>query len=62
MNRVKIISKIAAFHSEEEGPTTVEYAIMLAMILGVCILSVQALSNKTRDSFDQSASAIEAAL
>ncbi|QDS86687.1 hypothetical protein EC9_08600 [Rosistilla ulvae] len=57
-----MISKIVAFHRDEDGPTTVEYAIMLAMILGVCILSVQALSDKTRDSFDQSAAAIDAAL
>ncbi|WP_246105949.1 Flp family type IVb pilin [Rosistilla ulvae] len=62
MNRAKMISKIVAFHRDEDGPTTVEYAIMLAMILGVCILSVQALSDKTRDSFDQSAAAIDAAL
>ncbi|QDV10997.1 hypothetical protein CA51_08560 [Rosistilla oblonga] len=62
MNRVKLISEIVAFHREEDGPTSVEYAIMLAMILGVCILSIQVLSDKTRDSFDQSAAAIDAAL
>jgi Flp pilus assembly pilin Flp len=31
---------IKVFLGEEQGPTTVEYAIMLAMIIGICIVAV----------------------
>lgn len=46
---------------EEEGPTAVEYAIMLALIIAVCIGSVTLMAERTRSSFDDSADAIERA-
>lgn len=48
--------------AEEEGPTTVEYAIMLAMIIGVCIVAVLHLATKTGDSFESSSGAISGAI
>ncbi|MCR9296585.1 MAG: Flp family type IVb pilin [bacterium] len=54
-----------AFHRllvDESGPTAVEYAVMLALIIGVCLVSVQALATGTGASFDTSANAINAAL
>ena len=50
------------FLAEEDGPTTVEYAIMLAMIIGVCIVAVVYLANQTGDSFDSSSGAISGAI
>lgn len=50
------------FLAEEDGPTTVEYAIMLAMIIGVCIVAVVYLATKTGDSFDSSSGAISGAI
>jgi pilus assembly protein Flp/PilA len=47
---------------EEDGPTAVEYAVMLSLIIGVCIASVQLLSSATRSSFDTSAQAISASM
>ncbi len=47
---------------DESGPTAIEYAVMLALIVGVCIGSVTLLSNNTRDSLDSSADAISAAM
>lgn len=47
---------------EEHGPTAVEYAVMLALIVVACITSVQALSSETAASFDRSSSAIDGAL
>ena len=52
---------IRNFLKEEQGPTTVEYAVMLAMIVGVCIVSVVYLAARTGDSFDTSAGAISGA-
>ena len=52
---------IVNFLIEEDGPTAVEYAIMLAMIAGVCIASVNFMADKTVESFESSRTAIEAA-
>jgi len=47
---------------EEDGPTAVEYAVMLALIVIASIGSVGLLSNGTAGSFDSSAAAIETAI
>ena len=56
------LTAIRKFLAEEDGPTTVEYAIMLAMILGVCIVAIAYLATKTGDSFDSSSGAISGAM
>lgn len=43
---------------DEDGPTAVEYAVMLAFILAVCIASVNTLAVSLRENFDKSADAI----
>jgi pilus assembly protein Flp/PilA len=45
---------------EEDGPTAVEYGVMLALIVAVCIGAVNAMANATADSFNDSAAEIEA--
>jgi pilus assembly protein Flp/PilA len=40
---------------DEDGPTAVEYAVMLALIVAVCIGAVHAMANATAASFDHSA-------
>ena len=40
---------------EEDGPTAVEYAVMLALIVGVCVGAVHVMANATAGSFDHSA-------
>lgn len=52
---------IIDFLLEEDGPTAVEYAVMLAMIIGVCFASVSFLASQTAASFDASANAIAGA-
>lgn len=47
---------------EEDGTTAVEYAVMLALIVAVCIVSVGVLATRTKDSFDESGEAISGAL
>ena len=34
---------------DESGPTAVEYAIMLALIIGVCIICIGPLGQATKD-------------
>jgi pilus assembly protein Flp/PilA len=53
---------IKVFLGEEQGPTTVEYAIMLAMIIGICIVAVVYLASSTGESFDTSSGAISGAI
>lgn len=45
----------------EDGPTTVEYAVLIALIIGVCLATAQTMATATRESFDTSADAIDGA-
>jgi pilus assembly protein Flp/PilA len=53
---------IPRFIAAEDGPTAVEYAVMIALIVVACIGSVQALATATRGSLDASSSAIQSVL
>jgi pilus assembly protein Flp/PilA len=44
---------------EEDGPTAVEYGVMLALIVAVCIGAVNAMAQATAESFDASAAELE---
>lgn len=46
----------------EEGATAVEYAVMLALIVGVCLGAIRNMSLATGASFDSSAQSISQAL
>ncbi len=46
------------FLREEDGPTAVEYAVLLALIVVTCIASVQAMANATANSLDNTATGI----
>lgn len=46
----------------EDGPTTVEYAVLLALIVAVCLGAVQTMTQATRDSFGTSGNAISNAI
>lgn len=47
---------------EEDGPTAVEYAVMLALIVAVCLSSIGLLSAETGNSFNNSASQLSSVL
>lgn len=47
-----MIDKIKKLYMDEEGATMVEYALMVALIAVVCILVVQTLGGKARDTFE----------
>ncbi len=46
-----ILNKINRFLASDDGPTAVEYAVMLALIIVVCLVSIQALGSATSKSF-----------
>ena len=62
MNRNNQSSPAACLLADEEGTTAVEYAVMLALIIAVCIGSVSYLTNQTKASFDESGDAIVGAM
>ena len=47
---------------DEDGPTSVEYAVMLALIVAACIGAVQSMANATASSFDSSAAELDGVL
>ncbi len=53
---------IKNFLREEDGPTAVEYAVMLALIVAVCIGAVNTIAHATADSFDTSAKNLDGVL
>jgi len=58
----KIGKSVRRFLTEDEGPTAVEYAVMLALIVGAVIGSVGQLATATKNNFDSSGTAINSAM
>ena len=56
------MSKLAQFAVDflksEDGPTAVEYAVMLALIIVVCITAITALGSNANKTFSSVASTI----
>jgi len=47
-----------SFLSAEEGPTAVEYAVMLALIILVCFTAIATLGSKTNTLFQNAANSL----
>ena len=47
----KLITKVQKFMQAEDGPTAVEYAIMLALIVIVCITAITQVGNAANGVF-----------
>lgn len=45
---------------DEDGPTAVEYAVMLALIVVVCIAAIQFIGNSSNNTFSNVGSAVNA--
>jgi pilus assembly protein Flp/PilA len=46
-----LMTKVQNFINDESGPTAVEYAVMLALIIVVCITAVTAIGNSANTQF-----------
>jgi pilus assembly protein Flp/PilA len=49
LTRMKVA--IGQFVQREDGPTAVEYAVMLALIIIVCIISITSLGTNVNKAF-----------
>jgi pilus assembly protein Flp/PilA len=54
----KITEQVVNFLKREDGPTAVEYAVMLALIIVVCIAAIGTLGNNANKTFTNVASAM----
>lgn len=53
-----LIQKISRFVQSEDGPTAVEYAVMVALIVLVCFASIQAIGTNTAPVFQRTAQSL----
>ena len=47
----RFVRQAVNFLQNEDGPTAVEYAVMLALIIVVCITAITTLGSNTNNSF-----------
>jgi pilus assembly protein Flp/PilA len=47
----KLTNFVVDFLNREDGPTAVEYAVMLALIIVVCITAITALGSNANKTF-----------
>jgi pilus assembly protein Flp/PilA len=47
----KFCTSVVNFLVKEDGPTAVEYAVMLALIIVVCIAAITTLGNNAKTTF-----------
>jgi pilus assembly protein Flp/PilA len=50
--------RVVEFLKAEDGPTAVEYAVMLALIIVVCIAAVATLGSNASNTFDNVANTV----
>jgi pilus assembly protein Flp/PilA len=48
-------SKVLNFLRNDDGPTAVEYAVMLALIVVVCIAAISLLGTNANNTFNKAA-------
>ena len=48
---LKFAKAVVNFVKAEDGPTAVEYAVMLALIIVVCITAITALGTNSNNTF-----------
>ena len=55
----KMTKLVVDFLRKEDGPTAVEYAVMLALIIVVCIAAITTLGSNANSTFSFVGSAIQ---
>ena len=53
-----MLKSIVNFLKREDGPTAVEYAVMLALIIVVCIAAITTLGTNTNKTFTSAGAAV----
>lgn len=53
--------KVKRFLKSEDGPTAVEYAVMLALIVIVCLTAIQSIGSNANSTFQKVATSLQSA-
>jgi pilus assembly protein Flp/PilA len=56
-----MFAKIRRFLQSEDGPTAVEYAVMLALIVIVCLTAITSIGNNAKTTFTKVATSLQSA-
>jgi pilus assembly protein Flp/PilA len=54
----KVLNWVRDFVNKEDGPTAVEYAVMLALVIVVCIAAITTLGSNANQTFTAVGNAI----
>jgi pilus assembly protein Flp/PilA len=54
----QVLRNVVSFMKDESGPTAVEYAVMLALIVVVCITAISTLGSNANNTFSYTANVI----
>lgn len=57
---MKMLQKVQRFLVSEDGPTAVEYAVMLALIVIVCLTAITAIGSNASTVFQSAADKLKA--
>ena len=53
-----MLASVKKFLKSEDGPTAVEYAVMLALIVIVCLTAIKAVGQNANDKFNMVSNAL----
>jgi pilus assembly protein Flp/PilA len=56
-----IATRLVRFLKQEDGPTAVEYAVMVALVIVVCLTAIGTLGSQANASFSTTGAKIQAA-
>lgn len=57
----RLFQKVARFLIQEDGPTAVEYAVMLALIIVVCLVAITTLGSQANNTFSNVGNKLQSA-
>ena len=55
---MQLAKSVQHFLKSDDGPTAVEYAVMLALIIVVCLVAISALGSNAKATFNNVATSI----
>ena len=56
-----LVLRVNRFLASEDGPTAVEYAVMLALIVVVCLATITTIGTKANFTFNEISNSLPAA-
>jgi pilus assembly protein Flp/PilA len=54
----QFLRRVCRFGRSDDGPTAVEYAVMLALIIIVCLAAIRTLGTNAKTTFTRTANSI----